>query len=237
MRTTPFESRRGGPRLDPDLERRFRALEDWLRESADTGAFTSTDEEQAIGGGVAAITSGGGGGGGGGGGSPPTTLAGDVIGLVGSTTVVAIRGVSVDTPTAADDQKYAQYDFASGTIRWVSLVTDQNTVTWDGVTYPIKRARISATASGSTAVVPLVALKRITVLAWNYVAAAAVEVTWLSNATIILGPQSYSATGGNEASRIPNGYLMRTASGEALNISLSGAVSVEGALSYIEENP
>lgn len=114
---------------------------------------------------------------------------------------------------------------------------DQNTVTWGGVTYPILQARISASASGPTQVVAAVATRLITVLAWNYVVNGAVSVSWLSDAANILGPQAYSATGGNEASRIPHSSLIKTGVNEDLNISLSAAVVVEGVISYIEEVP
>lgn len=219
-----------------DIEARTRQIEDQLIEiSAALAALQSAIATNTSGGGAAATAAAAGVGGGSGGGG---ALAGDVTGLPGSNEVVAIHHKAVDTPVSpTDDQKVLQYDDATGTIRWTSLVSDQNSVTWDGVTYPVLLARISASVSGPTAVVAAVPGKRITVLAWNYVVAGAVEVEWLSNVTSILGPQAYSATGGNEASRAPHGYLMRTAVGEALNVSLSASVMAEGVLNYIEEIP
>ena len=98
-----------------------------------------------------------------------------------------------------------------------------------------KYAAIDAAESGDNTIVAAVTDKRIVVVAGFAIAAGAVTARFESGAggTALTGQMSLAANGGfvlpfNEA-----GWF-ETAAGELLNLELSGAVSVDGALTYVE---
>jgi len=102
----------------------------------------------------------------------------------------------------------------------------------------MKYAPINASASGSNTVVAAVLNKRIRVVHYLAIAAGDVTATWLSAATALSGPMAIPQNGGMApASGVssPAGIFgqFQTEAGEALNLSLSGAVSVGGHLTYI----
>ena len=94
---------------------------------------------------------------------------------------------------------------------------------------------ITASATGATTIVALVASKKIRVLKWDMVANGAVNVKWQSSVTPtdITGLYYFAANGGIESGFCPVGHF-ETIAGEALNINLSGAVAVGGVLTYVE---
>jgi hypothetical protein len=96
-------------------------------------------------------------------------------------------------------------------------------------------AVIDATGMGANAIVALVANRRIRVLDYLIVAAGAVVATWNSDATPISGDMSLAAQGnaGDGAGAGSLVGVMETAEGEALNLNLNAAVSVQGHLTYI----
>jgi len=98
-----------------------------------------------------------------------------------------------------------------------------------------KFAKIVASASGATSIVSAVASKKIRLLYWEVMVSAAVNVKWQSHTTPtdLTGLYYFAANGGKEAAPIPTGRI-ETVAGEALDINLSGAVPVGGALSYLE---
>lgn len=98
-----------------------------------------------------------------------------------------------------------------------------------------KFAKISTSASGATTVVAAVASKKLRVLRWDLVASAAVNVKWQSHVTPtdLSGLYEFAANGGISAPFCPVGHF-ETVSGEALDINLSGAVTVGGTLTYVE---
>jgi hypothetical protein len=103
----------------------------------------------------------------------------------------------------------------------------------------MKFAAINASASGGNTIVAAVAGKRIRVVSYVIVAAGSVTATWQSASTALSGPMSLAASGGASASigiMTPGGAygLFQTESGEALNLSLGGAVNVAGHLCYLE---
>jgi hypothetical protein len=105
----------------------------------------------------------------------------------------------------------------------------------------MKFAAINASASGSNAIVAAATGKRIRVVSYVIVAAGAVTATWQSASTALSGPMSLASSGGASASvgiLAPGGAygLFQTEAGEALNLSLGGAVNVAGHLCYIEVN-
>lgn len=105
---------------------------------------------------------------------------------------------------------------------------------YDGSTsLTTKFAVVNATASGDNEIVALVASKKIRVLAAVLIATANVDAIW------------QSSTAGNISGTIPlgkrGGYaissdygLFETTAGEALQLNLSSATSVQGFVSYVE---
>lgn len=96
-----------------------------------------------------------------------------------------------------------------------------------------KFAVITASASGNTSVVALVAAKKIRVISYVVVTNATVNIKFQSNTTDKTGLLYLSANGGVSGAYAPTGHF-ETASGEALNINLSSAVAVGGHLTYVE---
>ena len=108
-----------------------------------------------------------------------------------------------------------------------------------GVT--VKRAKISAAANGDNELVALVATKKIKVLGIFLIAAEAVVGTLYSGAqatgTAITGPISLVASSGFvlAAPTDPAANWLETAAGANLNLYLSAAKQVSGALVYYEQ--
>lgn len=95
---------------------------------------------------------------------------------------------------------------------------------------------ITASSSGATTIVALVASKKIRVLAWDIKVNAAVNFKWQSHVTPTdLTGLYYNSGQGDGVARAfnPLGYF-ETVAGEALDINLSGAVAVGGVLTYVE---
>lgn len=97
----------------------------------------------------------------------------------------------------------------------------------------VKYAVITTSASGATAIVAAVTGKKIRVIAYSVVANAAVNVKWQSGTTDVTGLKYLAANGGIVQGYNPAGWF-QTASAEALNINLSGAVAVGGEVVYVE---
>lgn len=100
----------------------------------------------------------------------------------------------------------------------------------------IRYAAVSASASGNNTVVAGVSGKRIRVLSCFLVAAGAVTAKFQSAAggTDLTGAAALAANGGYVLPFNEGGWF-HTEAGELLNLSLGGAVSVAGSVSYIEE--
>lgn len=98
-----------------------------------------------------------------------------------------------------------------------------------------KFAPITASSSGATTVVNAVTSKKIRVLQYVVVANAAVNVKFQSHTTPTdkTGLLYLAANGGVSSPYSPVG-LFETIAGEALDINLSGSVSVGGHLTYLE---
>jgi hypothetical protein len=107
----------------------------------------------------------------------------------------------------------------------------------DGVATTVtpKFAVIDAASSGDNTLVSAVASKKIRVLALFLVAAGAVTVRFESGAsgTALTGQMNVAANGGFVLPFNPVGWF-QTAANTLLNLELSGAVSVDGSLTYIE---
>lgn len=104
---------------------------------------------------------------------------------------------------------------------------------------PVKRAVVAAATSGDNSLVAAVAGKRIRVLGFFGLAAAAVNLYFTSAAagTVIFGGSTNKialpANGGFVLPEAPDGW-METVAGEALILNLSGAVVVSGGVIYQE---
>lgn len=98
-----------------------------------------------------------------------------------------------------------------------------------------KFAIIDAASSGDNTIVSAVNPKKLRVLSLFVVAAAAVTVRFESGAggTALTGQMVLAANGGFALPFNPVGWF-ETASNTLLNLELSGAVSVDGSLTYVE---
>jgi hypothetical protein len=95
------------------------------------------------------------------------------------------------------------------------------------------KVKIDASSSGDTLVVAAVTGKKIRVIAYDFLVSANVDVYWKSNTTSITGVYSVPVRGGKVNPENESGW-MDTATGEALYINLSTAVTLGGSLTYIE---
>lgn len=114
---------------------------------------------------------------------------------------------------------------------------DRSRVIYDGLnSLTVKHAAISAATSGNNTLVAAVAAKKIRVISLVLVAAGAVNVTIENGAggTDLSGPIPLTANSGFVLPRNQDGWFADTSANTLLNLSLSAAVQVSGALSYIE---
>ena len=99
----------------------------------------------------------------------------------------------------------------------------------------VKHAKIDAASSGNNTLVAAVSGKRILVVSLYYLAAGTVNVRFESGAdgTALTGQAEHTAQTGAVLPYNEYGWFV-TAKNELLNLELSAAISVDGALSYIE---
>lgn len=103
-----------------------------------------------------------------------------------------------------------------------------------GTSLTPKWATIAVSSSGDNSIVALVSGKKIRVLFWDLAPNAAVNAKWRSNTTDKTGLYYMTSQGNGHARGFnPVGWF-ETASGEALQLNLSGAVAVGGIVGYIE---
>lgn len=100
--------------------------------------------------------------------------------------------------------------------------------------YDVKHAVIATAAAGATQLVAAVVGKRIRVLGYTLVAAAAVTAKFQSATNDLTGALPLAANGGASPTGAPQVPLFETNVGEALNVNLGGAVAVAGHLTYME---
>lgn len=95
-------------------------------------------------------------------------------------------------------------------------------------------AVIAASSANNNELVAAVPGFIIRVVAYNYVVNAAVNVAFRSGATTVIGGLGYwgEQGRGKAVGFCPVGWF-QTATGEALNLHLSGAVAVGGELAYV----
>lgn len=250
MARRPFEARRGGPRLDTHLEARLRAIEQHLFERGSLDAADYDQADEMLGGGIESVQSSGGGGGGGGG---PVTLAGDVTGPSGSTTVVAIQNVPVVAPVAGDDLQFAQYVNASGDIEWVAVpltgdVSGNNTAT---SVDKIKGKAVDTPAagddqqfaqydngSGTIRWVPVTAA----LLTWPIVTKTADYTATVADAIVLIDTTGGAVTITLPAVATMTGRMLvmkkiSTPDANTVTLDGNGAEQIDGALTYVFNVP
>jgi hypothetical protein len=120
----------------------------------------------------------------------------------------------------------------SGYVKLARKATDLSTAAANA---SVKYAKIDAATSGDNTVVAAVADKKIRVLSLFYLASANVNVRWESGAggTALTGALEHTGQTGVVLPFNEDGWF-ETAAGELLNLELSGNISVDGSLSYIE---
>lgn len=104
-----------------------------------------------------------------------------------------------------------------------------------GIARTVKHAVIDHATSGDNTIVAAVTGKKIRVISLAIVAAGAVSVRFESAAggTALTGQMALPANGGFAPPASRWGHF-ETVAGELLNLELSGAVSVDGWLKYVE---
>jgi hypothetical protein len=105
----------------------------------------------------------------------------------------------------------------------------------NGVVYSIKYAVIDAASSGDNTIVSAVTGKKIRVLSCFLVAAGIVNVRFESAAggTALTGQMNLTTYSGFVLPFNEGGWF-ETVAAELLNLELSGAISVDGCLTYVE---
>jgi hypothetical protein len=115
-----------------------------------------------------------------------------------------------------------------------AVAADDSVIYIAGVAKPIKYAKIAAASNGSNELVAAVTSKKIRLISYNFIGSGAVNAKFQSASTDKSGLKYIAAAGGGICAPFNPGGWLETASGEALNLNLSGAVAVGGELSYIE---
>lgn len=106
-------------------------------------------------------------------------------------------------------------------------------VSYDGQILETKFAKIDHAGNGDNEIVAAVAGFKIRVLHYTIVATAAVNTKWRSDTTDLSGDLNWDAA--SKGLTVSNDHgLVQTAAGEALNLNLSGAVAVDGHITYVE---
>lgn len=113
------------------------------------------------------------------------------------------------------------------------VVGDFAVITVDGVALTPKYALISAAGAGDNQVIPAVGGKKLRVLSYDIMAAAAVNVKFRSGTTDKSGTYPFVANQGKVNAFNPVGWF-ETDIGDPLNVNLSGAFGVGGTVTYIE---
>lgn len=142
---------------------------------------------------------------------------------------------------AAGDNNIGNVDIASAIPAGTNLIgaisaSCETSIVYNGTTaLTPKFAAIDAASSGDNTIVAAVASKKIRVLSVFLVASAAVTTRFESGAagTALTGQMQLGANGGFVLPFNPTGWF-ETASAVLLNLELSGAISVDGSLVYIE---
>lgn len=97
-------------------------------------------------------------------------------------------------------------------------------------------APVDTSSAGDTTLVSAVTGRKVRVTSYVLVAAAPVTVEFKSGSTALSGAMPFGANGGASASGHPESPVLECAAGEALVITLGGAIQVSGHISYTLED-
>jgi hypothetical protein len=160
-----------------------------------------------------------------------TPVEGDWNGLrVNSTGALWVQDSSLSAPGQAVAASSASVVLASN----YGVPFESNSIFAGTTALTPKWAAVASSSSGNNEVVALVSAKKIRVLCWIITASAAVNFKWRSASTDKTGLFYAAAAGGGAGQSFnPLGHF-ETASGEALNLNLSGATAVGGQVCYVE---
>ena len=101
---------------------------------------------------------------------------------------------------------------------------------------PVQFAKIDTASSGDTSLVAATTGKKVKVVGFFLIASGAVSVKLRSGTTDLTGAMAVGANGGLVVQGGPAGeHVIETAAGSALNINLSAATQVSGAVRYVVE--
>lgn len=170
--------------------------------------------------------------------TPLSTIAATQSGTWNVGTLTTLTGITNNVTVVGTGTFVTQSTIQAGTalIGKVSSGLDTSTINNGTTALTPKFAAISTAASGVSTVVAAVTSKKIRVLSYRFQADADVSVKFRDNtaAVDLTGAMAAGAKGGGGgASFSPVGHF-ETAAGNALSISLSGAVQVSGHLAYVE---
>lgn len=165
------------------------------------------------------------------------TIFADDVAFTPATSKVGAIGFLADE-TATDSVDEGDIGIARMTLDRLQHVVAQlesNTMRISGVSVVPKFVIIDCATSGDNTILAAVNPKKIRVLACNFIVAADVTVRFESGAggTALTGQYQIKAGSGLVLPYNPVGWF-ETASNTLLNLELSGAVSVDGSITYIE---
>src|SRR5687768_14086229 len=122
---------------------------------------------------------------------------------------------------------------SSGLSGYVKVARSTSSASPAAANVEVKRAVINAATSGDNTIVSAVAGKKIRLLSLFYMAAGTVKVRLENGAagTALTGQMEHTAQTDMVLPPNEDGWF-ETAAGQLLNMELSGAISVDGALTY-----
>lgn len=163
-------------------------------------------------------------------------IADDAAFTVGTTKVQPVGFLADDTaPDSVNEGDIGAARITLDRKQHVVSEIESNSMRADGVAMTPKFAIIDAATSGDNTLVAAVNPKKIRVLALYLIAAGTVNVRFESGAggTALSGQMNLIANAGFVLPFNPAGWF-ETASNTLLNLELSGAISVDGSLTYVE---
>lgn len=161
-----------------------------------------------------------------------------LVGAVRQDTLAPSTSLTGDYATLKVNANGALYTETTGALTFAGtmpVIDASGSIDNAGTTRTVKYAIIDAATSGDNTLVPAVASRKIRILSAFLVASAAVTVRFESGAggTALSGQMVLAANAGFVLPYNPHGWN-ETAVNTLLNLELSGAISVDGMLTYAE---
>lgn len=141
----------------------------------------------------------------------------------------------MDRVTIHDDSTDVDVNITSSGDLSVATKVDSSTIQDGDTALTPKFAVINVAGSGNNTIITAVTGKKIRVLQYTFVCGAAVNVRWEGGAggTALTGIMEFAANSGISVPYSPVGHF-ETAVTTLLNLELSGAVNVDGHITYVE---